>query len=102
MESRHVGRVEMRHWTIMLVALASLLAAPLQSQQAPAPVGPPARATLETPSAAPTPATRQLTRSDLEPWLDGFMPYALQRGGIAGATVSVVKDGQIVLSKGYG
>ncbi len=30
------------------------------------------------------------------------MPYALQRGGIAGATVAVVKDGQIVLSKGYG
>ena len=92
----------MRRWTITLVALASLLAAPLRSQQAPVRVGPPARATLETPSAAPAPTTRQLTRSDLEPWLDGFMSYALQRGGIAGATVSVVKDGQIVLSKGYG
>jgi len=43
-----------------------------------------------------------LARADLEPWLDGFMSYALQRGGVAGGTVAVVKDGQILLAKGYG
>ena len=44
----------------------------------------------------------QLTRGDVEAWLDGFMPYALQRGDIAGAVVVIVKDGQFLLKKGYG
>lgn len=43
-----------------------------------------------------------LTRQDLEPWLDGLMKYALQSGDVAGATVVVVKDGQPLLEKGYG
>ena len=30
------------------------------------------------------------------------MPYALQRGDVAGAVVVIVKDGQVVLEKGYG
>ena len=58
------------------------------------------------PSAKPQPAASAaapaLTRADLEPWLDGFMPYALKRADIAGAVVVVVKDGQVVLAKGYG
>ena len=43
-----------------------------------------------------------LTRADLEIWLDGFMPYALHQGDVAGAVVVVVKDGQVLLEKGYG
>ena len=30
------------------------------------------------------------------------MPFALERGDIAGAVVVVVKDGQVLLQKGYG
>lgn len=48
------------------------------------------------------PAAPQLNRADLETWLDGFVPYALQQGDIAGLVVSVVKDGQVLLQKGYG
>src|SRR4051812_35619376 len=44
----------------------------------------------------------QLTRTDVETWLDGFLPYALQRADIAGAVVVVVKDGEVLLEKGYG
>ena len=43
-----------------------------------------------------------LDRADVEPWLDGFMSIALPRSDIAGATVAIVKDGQVVLTKGYG
>lgn len=43
-----------------------------------------------------------LERADVEPWLDGFMALALPRSDVAGATVAIVKDGEIVLSKGYG
>ncbi len=43
-----------------------------------------------------------LTRADVEAWLDGYLPYALQTGDIAGAVVVVVKDGEVLLQKGYG
>jgi CubicO group peptidase (beta-lactamase class C family) len=43
-----------------------------------------------------------LDRADVEPWLDGFMALALPRSDIAGATVAIVKDGRIILTKGYG
>jgi len=39
---------------------------------------------------------------DLEAWLDGFMPYALQRGHIPGAVVVVVRGDGPLLAKGYG
>lgn len=43
-----------------------------------------------------------LDAADVEAWLDGYMPYALASGDIAGAVVTVVSDGDILLSKGYG
>jgi CubicO group peptidase (beta-lactamase class C family) len=43
-----------------------------------------------------------LTRADLEPWLDGFLPYAIRQGDVAGAVVVVVKDEKVLLQKGYG
>jgi CubicO group peptidase (beta-lactamase class C family) len=43
-----------------------------------------------------------LTTEDVNAWLDGYMPYALHTGDIAGAVVAVVKDGQIVTERGYG
>ena len=48
------------------------------------------------------PAAAPLTAEDLNAWLDGYMPYALHTGDIAGAVVAVVKDGQIVTERGYG
>jgi CubicO group peptidase (beta-lactamase class C family) len=53
------------------------------------------------PGATP-PAAHSLERADLEPWLDGFMPYALERGDVAGAVVTVVKNGELIFAKGYG
>lgn len=43
-----------------------------------------------------------LTRTDVEAFLDGLLPYALRRGDIAGATIAVVKDGNVLFEKGYG
>ena len=54
------------------------------------------------PRQPPRPPAPQLTREDLEAWLDGFLPYALARGNIAGGIVVVVKDGQVLLQKGFG
>jgi len=44
----------------------------------------------------------QLTAEDAQSWLDGFIPYALQRGEVAGAVVVIVKDGKPLFEKGYG
>ena len=49
------------------------------------------------PSAAPA-----LTKADVDLWLDGYMPYALRTGDIPGAVVTVVKDGQILTTRGFG
>src|SRR5580700_7490993 len=43
-----------------------------------------------------------LTADDVNAWLDGYLPYALHTGDIAGAVVAVVKDGKIVTERGYG
>lgn len=50
---------------------------------------------------APPPAV-PLTAPDLETWLDGVVPYAIEQADIAGAVVVVLKDGQVLLQKGYG
>lgn len=46
--------------------------------------------------------TAELTKSDLDTWLDGFVPYALGEADIAGAVVTVVKDGEILTERGFG
>lgn len=43
-----------------------------------------------------------LTKSDVDAWLDGFMPYAIDDANIVGAVVTVVKDGEILTSRGFG
>ncbi|HZZ37207.1 MAG TPA: serine hydrolase domain-containing protein, partial [Caulobacteraceae bacterium] len=78
--------------TAALVALLALAFATPASPAA-APAAPPS-----TPSSAPPP----LTRTDVEAWLDGMIPYAMSRADIAGVVVVVVKDDQILLKKGYG
>ena len=45
---------------------------------------------------------RELTPEDVNAWLDGFLPYALGKGDIAGAVVTVVKDGQVLTNRGFG
>ncbi|HSR00069.1 MAG TPA: serine hydrolase domain-containing protein, partial [Sphingomicrobium sp.] len=47
-------------------------------------------------------AGHDLTKADVDSWLDGFMPYALKAGDIPGAVVVVVKDGQPLTMRGFG
>lgn len=46
--------------------------------------------------------TAPLTATDVGAWLDGLVPAALDRSGIAGAAVTVVRDGQVLAARGYG
>jgi CubicO group peptidase (beta-lactamase class C family) len=70
----------------------------------------PAPSPLLSPAPVLQPATplpelalaRELTKPDLEAFLDALIPAQLQNRDIAGAVIAVVKDGQVLLSKGYG
>jgi CubicO group peptidase (beta-lactamase class C family) len=59
-------------------------------------------ATFAGNAVAEAPPAPELTRADVEGWLDGFLPYAMGTGDIAGAVVAIVKDGEVLLQKGYG
>lgn len=86
----------------LMIGLAALLALPLVAQ------GPVPRQPAEAPASPAVPASAapaeraELDAADVEAWLDGFMPYALDRGQIAGAVVVVVRGDGPVLQKGYG
>lgn len=43
-----------------------------------------------------------LAADDLNIWLDGLMPYLLQKTDVAGAVIVVVKGDQVILQRGYG
>ena len=60
---------------------------------------PPVSATVAVPEPG---GVRELTKADLEAFLDALVPAQLQSRDIAGAVVAVVKDGQVLLAKGYG
>ncbi len=47
-------------------------------------------------------AAGSLTRGEVDAWLDGLMPAALNSTGIAGAGVTVVHDGKVLSTRGYG
>jgi CubicO group peptidase (beta-lactamase class C family) len=96
----------MRPIAVLAGLLSILPSLPISAQEGPD-LRPPVveRPTAEAPVApadVAASATGSLTRADLEAWLDGFMPYALERGDIAGSVVVVVKDGRILFQKGYG
>lgn len=66
------------------------------------PVAGSALAVVRTEAVTPRTEPASLTSQDTTAWLDGMLPAALEREGIAGAVVSVVSGGEIVAERGYG
>jgi CubicO group peptidase (beta-lactamase class C family) len=54
------------------------------------------------PGGASTPTPMALTSPDVEAFLDGLVPLQLERHDIAGAVISIVRDGRVIFDKGYG
>jgi CubicO group peptidase (beta-lactamase class C family) len=90
-----------RSLTMLAAGLLGITAGVPAFTQAPAPLTPVPQAAAPAVPATP-PGTATLTKADADAWLDGFMPYALARGDVAGAVVVVVKDGQVVTQRGFG
>lgn len=76
-------------------------AVPAPKAAAPA-TPPPAAALPVTPSGARLAAGEPIPQAELEAFVDGAVRSAMARDHIAGVTVSVVQNGQVVLKKGYG
>lgn len=104
MTSRHPLSFLFTAATLCLALLAPACAAPAQAPPAdPRVPAPPPVSGTDTPVAAAPPAARPaLDATDLAAWLDGRVPYSLKSGDIAGMVISVVKDGKVLLQKGYG
>jgi CubicO group peptidase (beta-lactamase class C family) len=87
-----------RFGVVCLLLVPSIFA---QAQVPPVPAGPPAHALtadVKTESRAP----HALEASDLESFFDGIIPLQLERSDVAGASVLVMQNGQVLLEKGYG
>src|SRR5438874_2248218 len=91
---------------VAALAVANAIAISVTGAQGPtpsplmsAPSPPPSEVPMVTPQPSPAP---QLTKADFETFLDALIPSQLRNRNIAGAVVSVVKDGQVLFQKGYG
>src|SRR5262245_57592009 len=93
-------------WQFAAVAVANAIAIGVTSAQgpAPSPLLPQAAPAPSKEAAAPTQPspTPELTKADFETLLAALIPSQLRNRNIAGAVVSVVKDGQVLFQKGYG
>jgi CubicO group peptidase (beta-lactamase class C family) len=84
---------------LLQTSAASAASGEVPAAPAAVPVAPAAASASLSPPAS---TAHPLERADLESWLDGMVPYALKAGDMAGAIVVVVKDGHVLLQKGYG
>jgi CubicO group peptidase (beta-lactamase class C family) len=91
---------------VAALAIANAIAIGVTSAQGPAPSpllpqSAPAPSKEAAPPMQASPAP-ELTKADFETFLDALIPSQLRNRNIAGAVVSVVKDGQVLFQKGYG
>jgi CubicO group peptidase (beta-lactamase class C family) len=89
---------------LLLLACAAVFGSVVLFAQAPksadTAVSPAAAKASASEGAAPK--AHDLNADDLGGFLDGLMPLEIENADIAGAVVAVVKDGKLVLAKGYG
>ena len=97
----------MRRFPVVALVVSPLFTLLMASAQAPT-----AKTSLSVPPMAQPPAIKpgtsaptsshSLEQGDLTAFFDGILPLQLERSDIAGASVLVMKDGNVLLQKGYG
>lgn len=91
-----------RRASLSVVLLTSVLYAQIPQETNPSPRPGPEVTQQTQPAPSAQQVTPQLTKEDVGAFLDGVVPIQLQKADIAGAVVMVVKDGQVLFTKGYG
>ncbi|GAC1437030.1 MAG: serine hydrolase [Thermoanaerobaculia bacterium] len=88
------------HWAAALIVVS--ICTTLEAQNPLAPATPLKKeVSPETVPVIPS-EPHPMTAADVDAFLDGFVPLQLQREDIAGSTIAIVKDGKLLLAKGYG
>src|SRR5438067_11262214 len=94
---------------ILLLAGCGLLTAQLGAQEQKAAAsrsGPSSKQSWRSAAATDAPLAAvhrlELTEDDVSAFLDGLVPQQIEKADIAGAVISVVKDGKVLFEKGYG
>jgi CubicO group peptidase (beta-lactamase class C family) len=93
---------------LFIVVLCLVLAALASPPQVPSPQKPTSPASphnaAESQQASTTPPQfpKSLQKDDLEAFFDGVIPLQMERSDVAGATVLVMREGNVLLKKGYG
>ena len=96
-----VGSFRRFHFSTHIAWLFLIVLAVRLEAQGPKPVVRQPEAKPEKVAAQPS-TTHEMTADDVTAFLDGIMPQQLSREDIAGAVISIVKDGKVLFAKGYG
>jgi CubicO group peptidase (beta-lactamase class C family) len=88
--------------SLCIAAVAVPASHPTQPNPTPPENPAPAAASAATNAASGSHGAHDLNTADVAAWLDGFLPYALKSGDIAGGVLSIVKDGKVLFQSGYG
>lgn len=93
----------MRKLKGFMAAVAALIGIAAVAQQ-PRPLQPAVEAKTGVAQVPATPAAggAQLNAADVNAWLDGFIPYAIGTGDIAGGVIVIVHNGQVLTQRGFG
>lgn len=86
---------------LLLLSAAGPAQAPKSATQQPAATPAVQPAEAKTPPSAPA-NVHPLEKADLEAFFDGIFPLQMERSDIAGATVLVMQNGNVLFKKGYG
>ena len=97
-----IRRVKNKTTLLIAFFLAAQLPVAFGQGPAPSPLLSPAPVLPATEPLPDLALPHELTKPDLEAFLDALIPAQLQSRDIAGAVVAVVKGGQVLLAKGYG
>ena len=101
----------MNRYAKIAAAFALACAAGIAMAQVPQPLDPATAGSVTAAPAVPVAVsaadgsadgTHELTADDLSTFLDGMVPYMIQRGDVVGGVISVVKDGKLLFARGYG
>lgn len=101
----------MNRYVKCLMSLVATCITGLAMAQVPPPMQTAPTTPATVPASAPAPVDlgastsgqpHALTNGDLSSFFDGLVPFALQRGDVAGGVISVVKDGKVIFARGYG
>src|SRR2546423_3133625 len=97
-----IRRVKKKVAFLHSLVLASCLRVVLAQGPAPSPLLSPAAVLQPAGPLRELALAHELTKPDLEAFLDALIPAQLQSRDIAGAAIAVVNDGQGLLANGYG